>query len=166
MTASADALPYVDEHAIVIPAPAPAVWSALLALAPHAFSGTNSARLARLLGCSDTEASGPRPIAAGSSFPGFHVTEARADRELVLEGRHRFASYALIVRLDAVAGDRTRVRAETRAVFPGPAGRAYRALVIGTRGHVVVVRRLLSALRRGAVRGPAPRTADRGLPRT
>lgn len=34
--------------------------------------------------------------------------------------------------------------------FPGTAGRGYRTLVIGTRGHVVAVRRLLRATRRRA----------------
>jgi hypothetical protein len=32
----------------------------------------------------------------------------------------------------------TRLRAETRAVFPGTPGRLYRAGVIGTRAHVLV----------------------------
>jgi hypothetical protein len=48
------------------------------------------------------------------------------------------------------------VRAETRAAFPGLQGRAYRALVIGTRGHVLAVRRLLRAVK---ARAEDPRTA-------
>jgi hypothetical protein len=39
--------------------------------------------------------------------------------------------------------DRTRIRAQTRAAFPGALGRVYRALVIGTGLHRVLVRRLL-----------------------
>ncbi|MGW1169599.1 hypothetical protein [Streptomyces sp. NPDC002550] len=36
--------------------------------------------------------------------------------------------------------------AETRAVFPGPAGRLYRLLVIGTGAHAAVMRRMLRAV--------------------
>ena len=38
-------------------------------------------------------------------------------------------------------GAGTRLRAETRAEFPGARGRAYRALVIDSRFHVLAVRR-------------------------
>ena len=51
---------------------------------------------------------------------------------------------------DARSG--TRLGAETWAEFPGIHGRAYRAAVIGTRGHVVAVRRILAAVKRGAER--------------
>ena len=40
--------------------------------------------------------------------------------------------------------------AVTYADFPGPRGRAYRAAVIGSRGHVVAVRRILAAIRERA----------------
>jgi hypothetical protein len=69
-------------------------------------------------------------------------------RELVLQGRHRFASYALIFRIEDIGPRRSRLRAESRAAFPGRAGRLHRRLVIGTGGHVVGMRRLLSAIRR------------------
>jgi hypothetical protein len=42
------------------------------------------------------------------------------------------------------------LRAESRATFPGLAGAAYRLLVVRSGGHVVAVRRLLSAVRRRA----------------
>ena len=70
----------------------------------------------------------------------------------MLEGEHRFSRYALIFHLDPLPGGRSRVRAETRAAFPGLRGRAYRALVIGTRGHVLAVKRLLRAVRARAER--------------
>jgi hypothetical protein len=35
------------------------------------------------------------------------------------------------------------LRARSYAEFPGPAGRVYRALVIGSGGHRIMVRRLL-----------------------
>jgi hypothetical protein len=79
---------------------------------------------------------------------GFQVAAAAAGSELALVGRHRFSCYALIFRLEQIGPGRSRLTAETRAAFPGLAGRVYRALVIGTHGHVVVVALLLSAIKR------------------
>lgn len=90
------------------------------------------------------------PLAEGSVFAGFRVVTAVPGRELVLQGSHRYSTYALVFRLDELAPGRSRLRAETRAVFPGPAGGLYRLLVIGTGGHAVGVRRLLSGIRRRA----------------
>jgi hypothetical protein len=94
----------------------------------------------------------PHPLAAGSAFPGFHVELAEPQRELALAGSHRFSNYALIFRLDRLDASRTRLRAETRADFPQIKGSVYRALVIGTRGHVLVTRRLLAAAKQRAER--------------
>jgi len=145
-------LPHVDEHSIEIGANAEAAWDAVLTVVEGSFAPAAAARGARLLGCADLVASGPRPLAAGSSFPGFHVESAAPPHELALRGRHRFSDYALTFRLEG-EGSRTTVRAETRATFPGLKGRVYRALVIGTGGHVVITRRLLNAIRRRAERG-------------
>jgi hypothetical protein len=100
------------------------------------------------VGCADDTASGPRPLAEGSTVPGFRVVAAVPGSELVLEGSHRFSSYALTFRLEEVSAGRSRLRAESRAEFPGVTGGVYRLLVVGTGGHVVVVRRLLSAVKR------------------
>jgi hypothetical protein len=151
--ATAEPLPHVDEHATEVSAGAGATWEALLAVVERSFSAPASARGSRLLGCADTEPGGPRPLTAGSAFPGFHVEVARPPRELALRGRHRFSDYALIFRLDDLDSGRSRLRAETRAAFPGLRGGAYRALVIGTRSHVLATRRLLEAVRRRAERG-------------
>jgi hypothetical protein len=105
---------------------------------------------ARLVGCRDYASSGPRPLVEGSTIPGFRVARVRPGAELVLEGRHRFSAYALIFRLEEIGPDRTRVSAETRATFPGPAGALYRVLVIRTGGHVVAVRRSLATVQRRA----------------
>jgi hypothetical protein len=72
---------------------------------------------------------------------------------LALEGEHRFSRYGLVFRLEPTKDDQTLLRAETRAQFPGITGRAYRTLVIDTRGHVLVVNRILNAVRRRAERG-------------
>lgn len=145
-------LPYLDEHATVIAAGVDDVWSALLHSLHRASSRAGARRYARIVGCADCTASGPRPLAHGSTIPGFHVVAAHPGRELVLEGRHRFSSYALIFSLEHVGLNRTRLVAESRAAFPGLTGTAYRALVVGTRGHVLMVRRLLAAVRRRAER--------------
>ncbi len=141
-------LPYVDEHATVIAAEADDIWRALGETLDRSFSRPGMAGYVRLVGSADRTTSGPRPLAEGSTFPGFRVVAVVPGRELVLEGRHRFSSYALIFRLEHIGPGRSRLRAESRAVFPGLAGGLYRGLVIGTGGHVVGMRRLLSAVRR------------------
>lgn len=152
MPTDADRLPYVDEHSIEIEADPEATWEAASHVVDGSFGATPSAVFARLLGCADVEGSGPRPLAVGSTFPGFHVEAAERPRVLGLGGSHRFSRYALILRVDALGEGRSRLRAETRAEFPGLRGRAYRALVIGTRGHVLLLRRLLAAAKRRAER--------------
>jgi hypothetical protein len=152
MSGNAALLPFVDEHATVVSAPPQDVWPALLRAAESMTRGAAAARFARLVGCADSAASGPRPLAAGSAFPGFHVETATAPAELALAGRHRFSTYALIFHLDDLGDGRTRVRAETRAEFPGLKGRIYRALVIGTRMHVLVTNRIVGSVKRRAER--------------
>ncbi|GAA1367263.1 hypothetical protein [Streptomyces beijiangensis] len=146
-----DSLPYVDEHTIVIAAGADHVWRGLGETLDGTFSGPGASRYTRLIGATDTTRSGPRPIAEGSTFPGFRVVSAVPGHELALEGRHRFSTYALIFRFEPAGPGATLLRAETRAVFPGPAGAVYRGLVIGTRGHVWGMRRMLAGVRRRSV---------------
>lgn len=143
------ALPFVDEHGVEVAASPEAVWEALRRVAEGSFSSPFAAHFARLVGCESTGPSGPRPLAEGSSFPGFTVARAVPGSELALAGRHRYSDYALVFHLDG-HGETTRLRAETRARFPGASGRLYRAAVVGTRGHVLVTMRLLSAVKRRA----------------
>jgi hypothetical protein len=139
-------LPHLDEHAIAIAAGVDDVWPVLLETVDRTFSRAHMTSYARTVRCADRAASGPRPLAEGSTIPGFRVAAAAPGSELVLVGRHRFSTYALIFRLEQVSADRSRLRAETRAVFPGLAGGVYRLLVVGTGGHVIATRRLLSAI--------------------
>jgi hypothetical protein len=145
-------LPHVDEHSLIVDADRETTWEGLQRVVEASFSSSGVPPFARLLGCADTAASGRRPLAEGSVVPGFHVAAAEAPAELALAGSHRFSDYALIFRLDELGGGRTRVRAETRAEFPGLKGGVYETLVIRTRMHVLVTRRLLAAVRRNAQR--------------
>jgi len=145
-------LPHVDEHSAIIAADRERTWSSLLHVAEATVSSAGAPRYARLVGCVDTVTSGPRPLAVGSAFPGFHIAAAEPGRELALAGSHRFSDYALIFRLEDAGPGQTRVRAETRAVFPGLKGSVYRALVIGTRLHVLATRKVLAGVKRNVTR--------------
>ena len=152
MSASTERLPHIDEHALVVEAGREATWTALARVVEGTVSAGGAPRFARILGCADTEAAGPRPLAEGSVLPGFHVAAAERPAELALAGSHRFSDYALIFRLEPLGEARTRVRAETRAEFPRLKGAVYKGLVIGTRMHVLATRRILAGVKRNAER--------------
>lgn len=147
-------LPWVDEHAIELAATPAVVWPALLRTVERITAGRAAPGYARAVGCADTEAGGPRPLEVGSTVPGFHVAALTPERLVVLRGSHHFSDYALVFRLEPLGGVRTRLIAETRADFPGLKGRAYRALVIGTRMHVLAVRRVQRGVARRLERAP------------
>lgn len=142
---SADELPHIDEHVTIVAAAPDRVWAELGAVLGAA-NPPGSRAVGQALRVQPLDPSGD-PLGRGSSLRGFRVARSQPVVELALEGEHRFSRYALIFRMDALGPDRVRLRAETRAAFPGPSGRVYRALVIGTRGHVLVVRRLLRAVK-------------------
>jgi hypothetical protein len=147
----AGGLPFIDAHALEVAATPERAWDALREVLERSFRGRRTELFARLLGASQTQPRGD-PGEAGAAIVGFRVVRAQEPTELDLEGEHRFSRYALTFRLDALADQRSRIRAETRAEFPGLHGRAYRAAVIGTRAHVILVRRLLHAIRARAER--------------
>ncbi len=129
--------PYIDEYAAKVPANPERTWDALLRVLRTDLSGGGP--LVRILGASPSARSGDwAGDLTGATLPGFAVTEANRPTRLELRGHHRFASYALVFLIDE-----DKVRAQTYAAFPGLHGRAYRALVIGTRAHRLLVRRLL-----------------------
>lgn len=111
-------LPYIDEYGIPVRASAADTWSALL----------------RTM-CRD-------PLDPTTVPVGFQLDEATPPQRLALKGRHPFAIYRLVFELDP-DGDAVRLRALTFAEFPGLRGKVYRALVIGSGGHRVAVRRML-----------------------
>src|SRR6476469_4541748 len=108
-----DQLPRIDEHSILVEAPRERVWEALLAVAERSVAAAGAPRYARLVGCEDVEAGGPRSLAPGSTMPGFHVESSGSPALLALSGGHRCSDYGLIFRLRCEARFRTRLRAET-----------------------------------------------------
>jgi hypothetical protein len=137
-------LPHIDEHSVTVDRSPEDAWAAL----QHTLSGS-AGRPARLLAALlDTVDREPDPLL------GFHVARSEPPRLLELEGEHRFARYRLRFELAPLAGGSTRVTAVTDADFPGAKGAAYRALVIGTRSHVMAVRRMLGAVASAARRTP------------
>ncbi len=148
-------LPRIDEHAAVVAASVDDTWQALLDTVTDTFTLRHAALYARLVGCADTAASAP-PIVEGSTVPGFVVSRFVTGRTLELTGRHRFSAYRLALRLEPVGPGHTRLSAETCAQFPRLIGGLYRLLVIGTRFHVLAVRRILA--------GVARRVPPRSLP--
>lgn len=135
-------LPYVDEHALTIAAPRAQVWAGLQRYVATTLAAPKHPVVAHALGT--------RPPA------GFRVAETVPGERIALAGCHRFSDYVLVFELAGGAADATRLRATTYATFPGPHGRVYRVLVIGTRAHVLATRHMLRAIRRLAV---APGTA-------
>lgn len=105
-----------------------------------------------LLGCRERGAKGDLQE-VGSTLVGFRVVRAERHVELALSGEHRFSRYALTFTIDDRGGDRSRLRAETRAAFPGIHGRIYRGLVIGSGAHIRAVRAILAAVSARAIRG-------------
>jgi hypothetical protein len=112
-------LPYIDEHATTVSSDRQETWAALLKIV-----------------CRD-------PADPSSTPTGFTLDTATPPERLSLKGRHPFSRYELVFELDEDGPDRTILRAQTWAEFPGFHGRIYKALVIGSGGHKVVVRRLL-----------------------
>ncbi|MGW2306252.1 hypothetical protein [Streptomyces sp. NPDC001809] len=141
-------LPFVDEHVVVVDAGVEETWRRLLVGVERSLSTQGGALYARLVGAVPRRSGGVRPFGAGSEFPGFRVVRLVPGHELALEGRHRFSTYSLVLRIEERSDGRCRLRAETRAVFPGAAGRVYRALVIGSGGHALATRRMLAGYRR------------------
>ncbi len=121
-------LPYIDEHRRRIAAPPEATWSALQRVVAGYLTPSLPQPVVRAWGL--------QPAA------GFAIADEVAPQRLVLRGRHRFSRYELAFELERDGGG-TVLRAITHAVFPQLHGRAYRALVISTRLHVLATRRVL-----------------------
>ena len=159
-TSATGELPFIDVHSLAVNALPEQVWEETAQVTrrwlEHTFprlgaSGAAGPLFARLLDCSDVDPPQPGP-GVPEAMVGFHVARAERPTLIALEGEHRFSRYTLTFRIEPADGSLCTVTAETRAAFPGRAGRSYRKAVIGTGAHVIVVRRLLSSIRRRAER--------------
>jgi hypothetical protein len=125
---------YIDEHSIRIEAGRAEVWAVLHPYAERLGFAAPWDRVARQL--------------LGTQPPsGFAIAEEETARRIALDGRHRFARYRLEFGLTTADGA-TRLSARSYGDFPGIHGRAYRALVVDSRGHVLAVRHMLRRIRR------------------
>ena len=144
-------LPPIDEHEIEVDAPAEAAWAAIFPTLEHSLDTKFGRRYSEKVGAIETDCHGDLHH-PGGTLPGFVVSRAIAPVMLALLGEHKFSKYAIVFRIDLLPGQRSRVRLETRAQFDGTRGRIYKLGVLGTRGHVLVVRRILRAIKRRAER--------------
>lgn len=91
-----------------------------------------------------------------STLPhGFELDEADPPQRLALRGENRFTRFALTFVLDEVDARHTRLTADSNAAFHGMVGKLYRALVIGTGAHGLVVRWMLRGIANKAEKSPA-----------
>lgn len=129
-------LPYIDQHTVMVAASRDVVWRVLERYVAAFLRRAENGVFTTLLRAE------PRA--------GFEIAERVAADRLVLAGRHRFARYQLAFDLTDAADGTVLLRATTHAEFPGVRGRVYRALVIGTRLHVVTTTGILRSIRRRA----------------
>lgn len=137
MAATSPALPYVDEHTVLVDATPAATWCATAAYF-DARLGSVASAYARLVGVRDGKP--------------FVVDRADPPWLLGLVGEHRFSRYELVFLIEETDDGRSRLTARTAAEFPGLLGKAYRAAVIGSRFHVLAVEAMLRRIARAAVR--------------
>jgi hypothetical protein len=153
-------LPFIDEHDAVIQAQANDVFLAVARGVGRSFAnGAFGRACSGLLGCAHSGMSFTVPPLEGQEVNGFQVAKVESPHRLILEGRHRFASYRLSFFVDSlVEGQgRSRLRARTDANFPGFLGAMYRALVISSGAHAFIVRRMVRSIASRATPADAAR---------
>lgn len=147
-------LPFIDEFERSIDAAPAAVFLAICRRIGGTFVGPLGQAFTALLGCAYRGSSFTTPPMEGQEVNGFRVARVDAPRALVLEGRHRFASYRLSFFVDPRQGGGSSLRARTDAVFPGVLGAAYRLLVIGSGAHARIVQKMLRIVSAQALSAP------------
>ena len=141
-----DERPFIDEFDAQVDAPAAEVFRATTLSVSRIFAGPFSRVFTALLGCAHRGASYTVPPVAGQESNGFRVAEVGEPERLVLEGRHRFATYRLSFLIEPLGEKRSRVRARTDALFHGWHGAIYRTLVIGSGAHEILAKRMLKGI--------------------
>ena len=130
-----DHLPLIDEHSVAVAADPDAVYDAVQRRFSQLLPGPFGAIFGRLWGCDPSS--------------GFEVVEEHRPALVVVAGKHRFSRYGIVFRIKPTTTGST-VSAESRAEFPGIHGRAYQALVVDSRLHVLATRGLLRNIARSA----------------
>jgi hypothetical protein len=126
-------LPLLDEHSAILRGSPSAAWQAVRQYA-LSLAQSDHVVLGRLLGTDPPS--------------GFDVAEEITGERMALAGRHRFARYRLVFELEERPGNATKLSVLSFAAFPGVRGRLYRALLMGTGGHVIAVRHMLRTIER------------------
>jgi hypothetical protein len=140
------ALPYIDENAISVSVPAPVAWTAVVAVFGRLTTRPVWRIFAKAVRCKPDRAIGTA-VTVGEALPGFLVARCEAPTEWALEGEHLFSRYALTFRIARVDSGHCRVAAHSSAEFPGPHGKIYRAMVIGSGGHAIGVCGILRSIK-------------------
>jgi len=149
---AADSLPFIDEFDVLVDAPAEEAFLAAAKRMQRSFEGPGARAFSRFLRCVHRGRDYTVPPKVGQEANGFMVARADPPTALVLEGRHRFAAYRLSFLVDPIDARHSRLRARTDARFPGLPGALYRALVIGSGGHGMIVRGMLARMAASAAR--------------
>lgn len=148
-------LPFVDASSVDVEASPRTVWDAVLDSMPGPHGSLPLRLWAIVWGADPAEANGLASHVLGAERPGLAVCEVVPPATYAIAGRHRFARYQVVFRIDQRGATRSRLTAETFADFPGTAGRLYRTIVIDSRAHAIVVRGTLQLLRVRAERRAA-----------
>jgi len=128
-------LPLLDEHERAVGASPDRTWAALDAYVGR-LTGSSHPVLSRVLGTV------PRS--------GFEVVDSTLPHEVILAGRHRFATYRLVFRVDPAGEAGSRLCARSYAVFQGVRGWAYRTALLVSTGHVRATQHMLRTVARRA----------------
>jgi len=145
-------LPFVDAWSVDIEVPPRVVWETLLASVPSPRAGVALRAWAVVWGGDPADSNGLASHVLGAERPGFAVCEVVPPVTYALVGRHRFARYQLVFRIDQRGGGQSRLTAETFASFPGTGGHLYRTLLIDAKAHALVMWFTVRLLRRRAER--------------
>ncbi len=137
-------------------APPAVVWDTLMAACPGPRASGPLRLMGALLGVEPAAANGLASHVIGAERPGLIVREVVRPATWAAAGRHRFARYQVVFRIEPSASGGSRLSLETYASFPGRAGAAWQRMVMASGVYGAAVRALLARLRRRAERRLSP----------
>ena len=144
-------------HATDVDAAPAAVWDTQIAACPGPRASGLLRAWAVAVGAEPAAANGLASHVIGAERPGLVVREVVPPATWAAAGRHRFARYQVVFRIEPTVSGASRLSAETYASFPGRGGSAWRRIVMDFGLHALAMRAVLAWLRRRAEqRRPAP----------